>query len=72
MDPLERAIGRVEQKIDSHSEFEHIEHAKIERRFDSLEEKMDSLMLWRASIIGMAGVVSGFVGLVAGFFGAKL
>lgn len=79
MNEIERTLGRVEQKIDSHAEFEVKEHEKIESRFNGLEEKVDSLRLWRAGVIGMSGVVgalAGFlsshaVGALTGFLSSK-
>ena len=53
MSDAERAIGRLEGKMD-----------QVLERIVVIENKVESLRLWRASILGMAGVI----GAMAGYF----
>lgn len=62
MSDIERSIGRIEAKLDAQMDFETKEHAKIDSRFDKLEQKVDSLRLWKASMLGVSGVFGALIG----------
>lgn len=56
----DRFIGKFEGFI----EWEKTQHEKLDKRFDSLEMKVDQLREWRWRIVGGAAVVSAIVAAV--------
>lgn len=61
---LERELGHISAKLENIEDLLLTQNSRVSK----LEDKVDSLRLWRASLVGIAGVTSVIVSFFVNMF----